>query len=49
MSEDWLDIYIQQNVDRRLEKVQIVDYGRIRIGKKHFDKQTICDQQQNSI
>ena len=33
MSEDWLDLNVQQNFNDRQENVKIVDYSQIRVGK----------------
>ena len=33
MSDDWVDLNLQQNFNGRLENVQIFDNSRIRVGK----------------
>ena len=33
MSNDWVDLNLQQNFNGRLENVQIFDNSRIRVGK----------------
>ena len=37
---DWMDLNVQQNFNNRNQNVQIVDYSKLKNGKKHPNQQT---------
>ena len=40
LNDDWMNMNVQQNFNARLNSIQINDMSNLRIGKKHFIKQT---------